>query len=65
MPEPCSNFRIEVCGEKGVRGKRDSPQYGLCWVTLVIAVVVFQASNTLLARDVAAADRANRALRFE
>jgi hypothetical protein len=35
-------------------------RYGLCCVTLLIAVV-FQANNTLLAQDVAAAARANRA----
>jgi hypothetical protein len=35
-------------------------RYWLCWVTLLIAVA-FQANNTLLAQDVAAAARANRA----
>jgi hypothetical protein len=35
-------------------------RYGLCCITLLIAVV-FQANNTLLAQDVAAAARANRA----
>src|SRR6201987_4111046 len=35
-------------------------RYGLCCVTVLIAVV-FQANNTLLAQDVAAAARANRA----